>query len=396
MKRLYTQLVIYNSLIILLLSTNQIFAQCASGYVPTGKSYDTTVTTGSGNYETLFTFPKFRPDSGFVTCVKLTMTITGAIEALYFENNSSSSNEYSAEYIRKDSLSGPGLSSALTSSVNKTYGPYILAPKTSPINSGPDYKLIENDTILNSYTVSSTITDVNEISNFYGIDSVTYRYGIKASTTPTGPGDYSFGVATVGFVSYKLEYCYCPPTVLPIGLINFEVKKTGISNASISWKSETDTTDYVYEIQVSRDGKNFFAASTVQKKAGINPGYVFHYEAPNQQYGQFYFRVKQRYPNGYTSFTTIRSLNFENPFLAKISLYPNPSTGIVGIKFVNIPAGKLNVQITNVQGQTVVQKEFVVSGTDYKQIAVLQRGMYWMRIKDVNSLETVVNQLLIK
>lgn len=398
MKKLYSRVLIYFYclLISVVLCTNKTFSQCASGYTPTGKSFDTTVTTGSGNYETFFTFPKFRPDSGMVTCVKLTMKITGIIEQLYFENNSTSANNYSAEYVRRDSISGPGLNSPLTNSVNKTYGPYTLGPKEAPFFGGADYKSIENDTVLNSYTVTSTITDPNEISNFYGVDSVTYRYVIKAATTPTGPGDYNFGVSTVGFVNYKLEYCYCPPTVLPLGLMNFEVKKAGENNALISWRSETDTTDFLYEIQVSRDGKNFRPAGIVQKTNGINPRYNFNYEVSKQQHGQFYFRLKQQYPNGYTRFTTIKIIEFENSFLSKVSLYPNPSTGIVGIKFVNISAGKLKVNITNVQGQTVVQKEIVVSGTDYKQIAALQRGMYWMKITDVSSQQTVVNQILIK
>ncbi|MDP9229578.1 MAG: T9SS type A sorting domain-containing protein [Bacteroidota bacterium] len=82
---------------------------------------------------------------------------------------------------------------------------------------------------------------------------------------------------------------------------------------------------------------------------------------PGNEYGLYYFKVKQRYPNGFVKFSDIKSVEFQNPFLSKIFLYPNPSSGIVGIKFVNIPAGKLWVHIFNVQGQTVVSKELEVS-----------------------------------
>ena len=58
--------------------------------------------------------------------------------------------------------------------------------------------------------------------------------------------------------------------------------------------------------------------------------------------------------------------------------------------------GILCIRVSIVQGQTVVSKDMTVAGTDYKQIATLQRGMYWMKITDVTSGETVVNQLLIK
>ena len=65
-------------------------------------------------------------------------------------------------------------------------------------------------------------------------------------------------------------------------------------------------------------------------------------------------------------------------------------------EILNVTSGKLSIRISNVQGQSVVSKDLVVAGTDYKQIATLQRGMYWMKITDVTTQETVVNQLLIK
>jgi hypothetical protein len=111
--------------------------------------------------------------------------------------------------------------------------------------------------------------------------------------------------------------------------------------------------------------------------------------AINQVFSQRISTVKSyntTVANGNTCFKTTRSLNFENPLLKKILLYPNPSSGIVGIKFVNIPAGKLNVQTIHVQRQTVVQNELVMRGTEHKQKAVLQSGMYWMKIKDCKQL----------
>lgn len=396
MKKIYILFLIKCFFIILILFSHKSFAQCLTGYVPTGKAFDTTVTTGSGNYETFFKFPKFHPDSGMVTCVKLTMSITGN-NSMFLENHVSSPTGYNVSYNRKDTISGQGLSSPLTQQITKGYGPYNLAATDGVAFSGPDFVNTGTDVVLNNYSVSRTITDVNEIQNFYGLDSITYRYVIKAAATVAGSGDYLFSVSTTGFVNYKLEYCYCPPYVLPLGLKDFEVLKTGSNTAKLNWQSETDTTNFYYEVQMSRDGKNFTASGIVQKTTGIiNPSYHFQYTIQNQEYGRYYFRIKQRYPNGYVRFSAIKSVDYENSFLSKVSLYPNPSAGIVGIKFVNISAGKLSVRISNIQGQVIVSKEFDVSGTDYKQIATLQRGMYWLKIMDVTSKESFVNQLLIK
>src|ERR1700733_4437884 len=77
MKKLHPGFLLNSVFIILILYSKSSFSQCASGPVSLGKSYDTTVSTGSGNYATVFKFPKFRPDSGMVTCVRLILTITG-------------------------------------------------------------------------------------------------------------------------------------------------------------------------------------------------------------------------------------------------------------------------------------------------------------------------------
>ena len=79
----------------------------------------------------------------------------------------------------------------------------------------------------------------------------------------------------------------------------------------------------------------------------------------------------------------------------KINIYPNPSNGVVGIKFVNINSGKFQVQISNTQGQTVFGGEIEASD-GLRYITTLQSGMYWLRLVDVSSHLSCVNQLLIK
>src|SRR5690606_6895027 len=145
-----------------------------------------TVATGSGNYQTLLTFPKFHPDSGMVTCVRLIMTITG-VARLNLENYVNAATSYNATYTRRDTTSGPGLNSPLTQNVNNNYGPFNLAANDFVDFSGPDFATTGTDTVLKGATVIRTITDVNVIAeHFYGIDSVSYRYAIKAGATLTG------------------------------------------------------------------------------------------------------------------------------------------------------------------------------------------------------------------
>ena len=89
-------------------------------------------------------------------------------------------------------MSGPALSSPLTSYVFAGYGPYDLAATDGVPLSGPDYVSIGPDTVLKAVSVCRTITDTADLSQFYGLDSVTYNYSINANAIVTGSGDYLF------------------------------------------------------------------------------------------------------------------------------------------------------------------------------------------------------------
>jgi hypothetical protein len=77
-------------------------------------------------------------------------------------------------------------------------------------------------------------------------------------------------------------------------------------------------------------------------------------------------------------------------------VYPNPSNGLIGIKFDNSVQGKFNIQIFNPQGQLVVQKDIVAAGEAPVQVANLPTGVYWLRLTDKQTQTTSVAQILIK
>ncbi len=378
---------------LMILNHQKAQAQCANGHTPGGVAYDTTVSTGSGNYSTEFKFPKFDPQNGMVTCVRLCITITGVVNLL-LENNVTSPATYNITYTRRDTLTGPGLSSAMTNVVSQPYGPYNLAASDGVPFGGPDYIAIGPDTVLQAVTICHVLTDSVDLIEFYGLDSVTYTYKINAGAVVTGSGDYLFSVGTTGLVNYRLEYCYCNPEVLSAGLRNFAVTKTNERTAKLSWRAEPDAMDFYYEPQVSRDGNNFSSIGTVVKNNDNSPNYQYHYDLQTQ--GRYFFRVKQTKNDGKVYFSPTKYVDATDINPVKINVYPNPSNGIVGIKFDNNSAGKYVVLINNTQGQTVVRKEIEVSGNSYQQVAALQSGVYWVRVMDVTGRLSCVNQLFIK
>lgn len=370
---------------------------CPDGSPQGGTAFDTTIATPPGITTRQIKFPKFNPMSGMVTCVRLCVTITGIVDTMSIENGSASPQTADVDYIRTDDISGPGLVSHLTNSLNQHYGQYNLGASDGSPGSGLDFVSISKDTVLNAVTMCRTISDSTTIAQFYGLDSVSYTYNITALVSPTSSGSYSFSVGTSAFANFHFEYCTCPATVLPLNVREFNVTKLAETKAELKWTGFDDPyANYHYEVELSRNGHTFSSIGSFEKNTTTNEAYKMLYTAPNGESGIYYFRIKQVYSNGYVRFSNIREAALGSSVFAKFSVYPNPSTGIVGIKFDNSSAGRFDIQIYNAQGQVIVNKEIAVNGSSFVQVATLNSGNYWLRLTDKKSQESCVNQLLIK
>ena len=402
MKYSYSTLLIGFFLFVLvqLCGVNTAKAQCPWGFPSGVTAYDTTIVTPPGINTLFVKFPQANPLDGMVTCLRFCVSITGVVDSVSVENNSTSPQTADVYYIRTDQISGPGLSPPLTNSINFHYGPYALGPTDGVLGSGPDFVSISHDTLLNAVTYCQTITNLDTLFQFYGNDSVTYLYNITAFTnvTCTG-GNYNSTVATSALVRFRFEYCTCPGYVLPLNIRNFNAVRVADNKAKLTWSGFDDPSNnfpYHYVAEVSRDGSQFYAAGNIQENINPEDPYIFIYTNNQNEGGLFYFRIKQVYTNGYTRFSEVKQVTLDAIKSPKFIVYPNPSEGVLGIKFDNNQGGKMLMQIFNTQGQRVLQKEIEVSGSFYQQVTTLQSGTYWLRLTDVTSQLSAVSQLFIK
>jgi hypothetical protein len=371
-------------------------AQCSGGQTGGQTAYDATIATPEGVNTLQIKFPQFNPmTDGHLR--KLCVTITGIVDSVSVENNSASPQTANVFYNRTDQITGPGLLSALCNSISHHYGPYGLGATDGMIGSGPDFMSIAHDTVLNAVSVCRTLNDSTVLSQFYGSDSVAYTYDITAFTsiTCTG-GNYNSSISTAAFVNFHFEYCTCPPFVLPFNVRDFDVMKLTAEKAELKWSGFDDPlANYHYEAQVSRDGHSFITIGSLAKN-NANDLYRLTYTASGGGSGKYFFRIKQVYSNGYSRFSGVREVTLENSDFPKFTFYPNPSNGIVGIKFDNNYSGHFNIQIFNTQGQMVAKRDIVINGSSYVKLGSLETGVYWLRLTDEKSQTSCVNQLLIK
>jgi hypothetical protein len=373
-------------------------AQCVGGHPGGQTAYDTTIAFGSGVVATQVKFPKFDASAGMVTCVRLCVTIRGIIDTVALENFSNAAQTGSYTYNRKDTIRGPGIPTFLTSSANLTFPSVPLAATNGVFGSGPDFFGKGSDTVL-TRVLCANISDSMTLVQFYGTnDSVTYNYAIDADAVGmvTGGSSLAF-VLSSALVNFHFEYCTCPPLVLPLNIRNFNVTKLSSDKAELKWTALDDAFgNYYYEAEVSKDGYNFTSIGMLPRNNSNTDAYRINYRAAGGQGGTYYFRIKQIYANGYAKYSNIKQADLEISDFPKFTLYPNPTNGIVGIKFDNIFNGHLNVQIYNSQGQTMMKKDIVAAESSYVRLGVLEKGVYWMRVTDVKNQRSCVNQLLIK
>jgi hypothetical protein len=395
MKKFYTLVFTTALFTILTLYSKTGSAQCPDGQPAGGTAFDTTIRFSSGVTHKQIKFPKFNPQSGMLSCVKLIVTMTGIIDTSSIENLSDAPITATRTYTRSDNMSGPGLSPALSNNFSGVTS-YPLASNDGITHAGPDFYTSSKDTVMRTQMVRE-LTDSTSISEFYGSDSVAYNYDINVISTVTGGGDIHNYMRTSAFVNFRFEYCTCPMSALPLGLKNFRVAKRNEVVAELRWEAVQGSDNYYYEIEVSRDGNHFSKTALVNKLVNItNPSYQYGFAVKPNEYGRYYFRVKQRWLDGYFKYSEVKQVDFMNPAFATISLYPNPSSGAVGIKFVGGKGGKFLVQVSNATGQVVVKKELMVAATDYKTVANLGAGMYYVKLTDVATGAFCINQAVVK
>jgi len=374
------------------------YAQCPDGQPAGGTAYDTTILLPAGLVSKEVKFPQFDPQSGMVTCVRLCVTIKGIVDTVALQNFSSSAQSGSYTYNRTDQVIGPGILTPLTSTANLSFGPFPLTAFDGSPFTGTDFYSKGSDTVL-TRMLCVNISDSTTITQFYGTDSVSYDYDVNASAIGVVPGGSSSTlVLSSALVNFHFEYCTCPSAVLPLNIHAFNIKKLTANKVELYWTGFDDSyAEYHYEAELSKNGKIFSSIGSVPKSDQVNNLYKLDYTTSSNERGVFYFRIKQVYANGYVRYSNIKQLELESSAIAKFSVYPNPSTGIVGIKFDNNLHGQFNIQVYNTQGQMAVKKDIAVAvGSPYMEVATLTSGVYWLRLTDKKSIESSVTQIFIK
>jgi hypothetical protein len=179
---------------------------------------------------------------------------------------------------------------------------------------------------------------------------------------------------------------------LPVELLFFKGSK-GLEAVYLSWATASELNFDFFEIQKSKDGKEFYPIGNVKGSGTTTTRQNYSYTDEKPGIGKNYYRLKSVDFDGYTEYFTVVMVDFDGK--KNFSVYPNPSDGVVFTTETNFtPKSRAFVAIYSTIGSEIARYE--VSG-DVSSLTLpvkLESGVYFA--KYISADFTSTTQVLVK
>ena len=177
-------------------------------------------------------------------------------------------------------------------------------------------------------------------------------------------------------------------TIVPIRLTQFNAYLQNTNNVVLTWKIAQPEFGTAYELQRSRDGRNFMAINT---QTGSTAGVQFNYTDAALFNGDYYYRLKITDISGDFVYSNIARLRIGGND-EKVYVYPNPvqQTTSVSLQISITNAVLQGYTLTDAQGRVLVQKNNLNASGSISILLPPQKtsGAYFLRLQTDKSMHT--------
>ena len=166
--------------------------------------------------------------------------------------------------------------------------------------------------------------------------------------------------------------------VLPVTITDFVAQKQN-SAVLLRWYATMETNFSLYEIERSIDGSGYYKIGEVAGQNLANYSFKDN-QLPNSSL--IYYRLKMIDIDGTFSYSKILPVRLNNDFTNAL-VYPNPTTGPLGIKLTSAIKANTSLVVTDVTGRTVLQQQINKGVVSINlEVNKLPAGRYFIRIND--------------
>ncbi len=387
MKDLYLRIAVFCFLFASSISQNT-YAQCScsGGTQASSISYEQKLNVTNSASSTI-SFPQFNPSTGTLGCVLFQDTISGVTNTT-IQNSGSTKTLFQFLLTVANTIAGPGVS--IVETFNQNYGPDSLAASQS-ITYGPD-SLFKNvrDT---SYA--------NDTTGYQGTGTVNYTYTLNGGLTALAGGlNYNAQIITNYWGSFKLTYYYCDPSGNKKHCRNFTATK-GNGCVNLNWNCDSSDAHSNCEIDYSKDGNQFNSIGSThspQQMLADTAQYHYTYNTTSTDKNKIYFRIKFTDSTGNITYSPVRWVNLSAQGIAGCNVYPNPARSTTVVEFDQMLTGTYLVELVTGTGTTVQRNVMSLSNSNQMTLDVskLNKGLYFLHIKDQSSSQEIVTRVLVQ
>lgn len=293
-------------------------------------------------------------------------------------------------------IASPGESPAILT-INGAYnnGTAILEMEIGGTTAGTQYDVLavkNSSPLVGSATLSGTL-NVSFINGFIPISGdaftiLTADAGITGTFATVNVSDFPGLVKTITYNTNSLVISYA--AALPVQLISFNGKKTGIQENTLNWITAKEIDFVGFEIQKSEDGKSFEGIGTVNAQVNqviyLN---TYSFEDKDVQFEVNYYRLKMIDLDG--SFKYSKIISIENSIEQSVVgvFYPNPTfEAKSNIDIVAKEKGDWVISQYNIAGIMLTFDTFhLEKGMNKVLITNLHPGLGFVRIQNKNTVE---------
>ncbi len=171
---------------------------------------------------------------------------------------------------------------------------------------------------------------------------------------------------------------------LPVELVCF-TGKAAENNTILSWQTASEQNNDYFQIEHSLDGRQFNSIGSVKSYGNSTDPQSYKFVHPNPSAGVHYYRLKQVDLDGKHKYSKTISINIDSD---EISLFPNPTTGIVEIQGKN--AEQPTIRLTDHIGRFIKTQKL----SDSRQIDLgsLPNGIYFVEI--LTDTQSIVKRII--
>lgn len=192
--------------------------------------------------------------------------------------------------------------------------------------------------------------------------------------------------------------CFQFPSVinLPVKLNNFTARKNGEQTVLLNWQTATEQNNRGFQIQRRFDNETGFSDIAFVNSLGVNGNSsgllnYSHTDNISSRAGIAYYRLMQTDANGRITYSEIQPVRLN--INGKVEIFPNPAVnGRIEIVFSKANTNS-SVQLFDISSRLLQTITHI--NTTKQVIGNLNPGVYFVKITDAASEETIVKRVVV-